>query len=355
VATRVGASSLNRGLMNSSGIDMAVLWLSDIAFGHRIDINSWENTKMPLDQSTDTLLKNIAAQGGPAFHELPVDTCRKVFKEVVSNLQGDVLPIHHSEDREIAGPSGPIPIRVYTPREIGTEKLPVLVQFHGGGWVIGDLDTHDNMCRYFANEADVIVVAVAYRLAPEHRFPVGIDDCIAATEWVHANAASIGANSAKLAVTGDSAGGNMAAVVAQQLSDKVAFQLLLYPATDFSTTVYASREKFGQGEYFLSSKDMDWFGEHLFGDYDPTNDVKASPIAASDLSGLPPALTVTAGYDPLRDEGKAYADALAAAGVASEYKCFVGTIHGFASFPGCLEAGVEGLGFMAQRLKAALA
>ncbi|MFT5418670.1 MAG: acetyl esterase, partial [Gammaproteobacteria bacterium] len=181
---------------------------------------------MALDESTDTLLKNIAAQGGPALNEMPVDTCRNVFVGLVQSLQGDVLPIHDSEDREIPGPNGSIALRIYTPRGLGGKNIPVLMFFHGGGWVIGDLETHDNMCRYYANEADVIVVAVDYRLAPEHRFPAGIEDCIAATKWVHDNAASFGGDSAKIAVTGDSAGGNMAAVVAQQARDQVAFQLL---------------------------------------------------------------------------------------------------------------------------------
>lgn len=310
---------------------------------------------MSLDASTDALLKGIAEQNGPALHEMPVDTCREVFTQLVQNLQGEVIPIHKSEDRQIDGPNGPIDIRVFTPRDTGGAKLPVLVQFHGGGWVIGDLNTHDNMCRQFANDSDVVVVSVGYRLAPEHKFPAGIDDCIAATEWVHANAAEIGADNSKIAVTGDSAGGNMAAIVAQQLKGKIAFQLLIYPATDFSDTTYESREKFGNGEYFLSSEDMAWFGGHLFGDSDPSGNPKASPFAAKDLSGLAPALTVTAGFDPLRDEGKAYADALSAAGVPSEYKCYDGTIHGFASFPGALEAGKEGMSFMAAKLKAALA
>lgn len=310
---------------------------------------------MTLDSSTDTLLQNIAAQGGPAFHEMPVDTCRSVFLELVQNLQGEQLPIHRTEDRTISGPQGEVPIRIFTPRDTGGEKLPVLVEFHGGGWVIGDLDSHDNMCRYFANNSDVIVVEVDYRLAPEHKYPAGIDDCIAATEWVHANADSIGGDATRIAVTGDSAGGNMAAVVAQQLKGKIAFQLLIYPATDFSETVYQSREDFGTGEYLLSMEDMAWFGGHLTDDPAALLESKASPIATPDLSGLAPALTVTAGYDPLVDEGKAYADRLTEAGVPSEYKCYEGTIHGFVSFPGVLEAGKDGLAFMAKRLKAALA
>lgn len=309
---------------------------------------------MPLDASTDTLLKTIAAQNGPAIHEMDVPTARAVFGQLVQALGGEQPPIHKSEDRAIDGPNGAIPLRIYTPRE-SAEALPVLMDFHGGGWVIGDLDTHDNMCRSLANDADVIVVAVDYRLAPEHKFPAGINDCIAATEWVHNNAADIGANPDKLAVTGDSAGGNMAAVVAQQLKNKVAFQMLLYPATDFGDNAYASREKFGTGEYFLSADDMAWFGGHLTDKPEALLDPMGSPLAAASLAGLPPALTVTAGFDPLVDEGKAYADALAAAGVPSEYKCYEGTIHGFLSFPGALDAGRDGLAFLAARLKAALA
>lgn len=310
---------------------------------------------MPLDPSTDALLKNLAAQNGPAIHDMDVPTARAVFGQLVQALQGEVEPIHNSEDRTIPGPGGAIPVRIYSPREAGASPLPVLVLFHGGGWVIGDLDTHDAMCRYFANHADVIVVAVDYRLAPEHRFPAGVDDCIAATAWVHDNAASLGADPKRLAVTGDSAGGNMAAVVAQQLKGKVAFQLLIYPATDFSPTAYPSREKFGTGEYFLSAEDMAWFGAHLSEDPQALLDVKGSPMAAGSLAGLAPAVTITAGYDPLVDEGKAYADRLAAAGVPSEYKCFEGTIHGFVSFPGALEAGREGLAYLAAKLKAGLA
>ncbi|MEQ8661198.1 MAG: alpha/beta hydrolase fold domain-containing protein, partial [Gammaproteobacteria bacterium] len=158
---------------------------------------------MALDASTDALLKNLAAQNGPAIHQMDVPTARAVFGQLVAALQGEQQPIQRSEDRTIPGPNGPIPIRIYTPRDSAGALLPVLVQFHGGGWVIGNLETHDNMCRYFANAGDAIVVAVDYRLAPEHKFPAGIEDCIAATEWVHANAASIGADADRLAVTGD--------------------------------------------------------------------------------------------------------------------------------------------------------
>ena len=310
---------------------------------------------MPLDQTTDALLQNIAAQGGPALHEMPVDTCRSVFLQLVQSLQGEVIPIHDSSDRTIPGPDGDVPVRVYTPRDVGGEKLPILVVYHGGGWVIGDLETHDNQCRYLSNEADMIVVAVDYRLAPEHKFPAGVNDCINATEWVIANAETLGGDASKVAVTGDSAGGNMAAVVAQQLKGKIRFQLLVYPATDFSETVYPSREEFGGGEYFLSMEDMAWFGGLLVNEPSDLLGETASVMARKDLSGLAPALTITAGYDPLRDEGKAYADRLREAGVSSEYKCFDGTIHGFTLFPGALDAGKEGLSLMVRSLKAAVA
>lgn len=308
---------------------------------------------MSLDASTAALLKNLAAQNGPAIHEMDVPTARQALATLVEMLGGEKPPIHKCEDRMIPGPDGDIRVRVYWPRETD-DKLPLLVQFHGGGWVIGDIESYDGMNRYFANEADCIVVAVDYRLAPEHKFPAGHDDCIAATAWVHANADEFGGDANRLAVIGDSAGGNMAAVVAQHLKDKVAFQALIYPATDFSDGNYPSREKFGTGEFFLSAEDMAWFGGHLTDDPEALLDPKGSPMAAKDLSGLPPAVTITAGFDPLVDEGKAYADALKAAGVASEYKCFPGTIHGFVSFPGALEAGKEGLAYLAGKVKAAL-
>ena len=311
---------------------------------------------MALDESTAAFLKSASEQGGPALHEMEVAQCREVFGQMIQTIQGDIEPIHDTEDRTITGTEGSIPIRIYKPRETNSEALPGLMLFHGGGWVIGDIDTHDNVCRHFANKADMVVVSVDYRLAPEHKFPAGHNDCIDATKWVIENAGALGINSAKLAVTGDSAGGNLAAVVAQQLKGKIAFQLLIYPVTDFSDGNYPSREKFGTGEYFLSSKDMEWFGELLTNPQEPEGlaGPMGSPMATKDLSGLAPALTVTAGFDPLRDEGKAYADRLAQAGVASEYKCFEGTIHGFVSFPGVLQAGVEGMDLMCTRLKEAL-
>ena len=309
---------------------------------------------MALDQTTDAFLKNLAEQEGPAFHQLAPEKCRELFAGLINSLKGETIEIRSTEDRTINGPRGSIPIRIYSPKS-STEPLPLLVLFHGGGWVIGDLETHDNMCRYLSKEAELIVVAVDYRLAPENKFPAGIDDCIAATDWVYDNASELGGDKSKLAVTGDSAGGNMAAVVAQQLKGKIAYQVLLYPATDLSETNYASRDKFGGGEYLLSMEDMAYFGGHLAESPEQLAGPKGSPIRNTDLSGLAPALTITAGYDPLCDEGKAYADKLSASGVESEYKCFEGTIHGFTLFPAALEAANAGLEFIAGRLKNTLA
>ena len=243
---------------------------------------------MSLDPSTDALLKGIAEQNGPALHEMPVDTCREVFLQLVQNLQGDVLDIHKTEDRQIDGPNGPITLRISTPRDTGADKLPVLVQFHGGGWVIGDLDTHDNMCRYFANESDVIVVAVDYRLAPEAPFPAGLEDCYAATAWAADNAGELGAVGKPLAVAGDSAGGNLAAAVCLLARERggpgICHQVLVYPVTDsdFDRSSYAENAD----GYVLTRDMMRWFWGH----YLPEGVDLKTPLAAplhADLGGLP--------------------------------------------------------------------
>ena len=305
---------------------------------------------MALDKTTDAFLKSLAEQEGPAFHELPPEKCREVFTGLCVSLQGDVVEMSSVENQTIAGPNGSIPIRVYRPKKT-QEKLPLIVLFHGGGWVIGDLESHDNMCRYYSKVCDSILIAVDYRLAPENKFPAGVDDCIAATNWVCENSGALGGDSTKVVVTGDSAGGNMAAVVAQQLKGKIAHQVLIYPVTDLSGTDYPSRGKFGSGEYLLSMADMEYFGSHYSEAPEELAGPKASPILFPDLTGLAPALTITAGYDPLCDEGKAYADKLKEAGVRSEYKCFEGTIHGFTLFPAALESAREGIDFIADYLK----
>ncbi|WP_420031983.1 alpha/beta hydrolase fold domain-containing protein [Streptomyces sp. cg28] len=245
------------------------------------------------------------------------------------------------EDREIPGaPDGPpIPVRIYRPEGDGTEPVPVVVFFHGGGWVICGLDSHDNTARALCRDAGAVVVSVDYRLAPEHRFPAAVDDAYAAVLWVAAHAGELGADAGALSVAGDSAGGNLAAVVAQVARDEggpaIARQLLVYPATD-------ARQKTGSFEenadgYFLTAAACAWFREQYLGpDGDPSHP-RVSPLLAEELAGLPAAHIVTAGCDPLCDEGQAYARALKDAGVPVTESRFPGMFHGFFGFPELLE------------------
>jgi acetyl esterase len=238
--------------------------------------------------------------------------------------------------------------------------LPLVVHYHGGGWVVCNLDTHDAICRFYCKHVNAIVVSVDYRLAPEHKFPAAVDDSFAALRWAVDHAREIGGDPNRVAVTGDSAGGTLSTVVCQLAKaaggPKVAFQALLYPAVDLDLTAdYASRRQFGGGEYFLSTADMQWFTSSYLST--PARDVKdprASPLLNPDLTGLPPALIVAAGCDVLLDEGKAYAAKLARAGVPVEYRCFDGTIHAFASFSGAIPMGIEAMALVASRLRQAL-
>lgn len=305
---------------------------------------------MAMDASTEIFVKNLAENNGPAFHELPVDKCREVYKELVNQLSGEMAEIGEIKDLLIPGAEGQITIRIYSPKN-KSKKMPGVAYFHGGGWVIGDLDTHDQVCRRLCKQSDCIFFSIGYRLAPENKYPAGVNDCITATQWIYDNADKLDLDSKRIGVAGDSAGGNMAAVVAQELKNIISYQLLMCPAVDLSDKSYPSREEYGQGEYLLSMKDMLWFGGHLSDELETLLEPKASPISNNNLSGLPPALTITAGCDPLCDEGKAYADKLSEAGVDSEYRCYEGTIHNFYQFPTALETALEGLDFMAKRLK----
>lgn len=236
----------------------------------------------------------------------------------------------------IPGPAGPLPVRRYTPADAAAgEPRPLLVFFHGGGFVVGDLDTHDGLCRLLCRDAGVHVLAVDYRLAPEHPAPAAVDDCYAAYRWAVEHAAEFGADPARVAVGGDSAGGNLAAVASQLARNDgfalPALQLLLYPVTDFANDT-RSKTLFADG-YFLTKKDMDWFRDnYLAGSALDVDDPRVSPLLAEDLSGLPPAMVLTGGFDPLRDEGNQYAEALAAAGVAVDHRQFGPVVHAFANF-----------------------
>jgi len=307
---------------------------------------------MPLDPQAQTYLDQIAALNAPPLHTLTPELVRR-WMGMQPAIFGEPEPVANVENRVIPGPAGDILVRIYTPS--GNGPFPVLVFFHGGGWVIGDLDTHDNICRSLTNQAGCIVVSVDYRLAPEHKFPAAPEDCYAATRWVAGNAAQLNSDPSRLALGGDSAGGNLTAVVAQMARDRggppLVFQLMIYPATDFKANTLSMEEN-ARG-YGLERQDMTWFMNHyLNGEEDKLNHL-ASPLRASNLSGLPPVLIITAEYDPLRDEGELYCQRLKAAGVPVTISRYNGMIHGFLSMASVLDQGKQALAECAAALQAA--
>ena len=318
-------------------------------------------TETVLDPATGAFLNGMREAGGKPMYELPVEEVRANIRAASAQLAPAPADVARVEDRRIAGKGGDFGVRIYTPRAAGPgATLPIVVYFHGGGWAAGDVDTHDASARYYSANADAIVISVDYRQPPEHKFPVAVEDSFAAVEWVAAHAGELGGNASRIGVAGDSAGGNLATVVCQLAKQRggprIAYQALIYPTVDLRGVTedpnYPSRMAFGNGDYFLSRRDMEWFRSLYLSDIPgESHDPRVSPIAAPDLSGLPPALVVTAGCDALRDEGKAYADRLSAAGVPVEYRCFEGTIHAFMSFAGAIPMGVEALSFVASRLK----
>jgi acetyl esterase len=305
---------------------------------------------MPLESATAAILAHIAAEGAPQLYEMAITESRSMYREMQPDLPE--IMVHSVEDLMIDGPAGAIPVRIYRP---SAAPAPVHVHFHGGGWVIGDLDTHDRDCREICVGADCIVVAVDYRLAPEHIFPAAPEDCYASLCWATANLDSLGASRGPVSVGGDSAGGNLAAAVALMARDRngpaIAMQLLIYPVTD-ATMESASYRDNADG-YLLSRTMMSWFWDHYCPDLALRTDPLASPITAEDLSGLPPALVMTAEFDPLRDEGEAYAERLIAAGVEVEVRRFDGLVHGFFSQAGMIEAAREGVDLAVKALRKA--
>ena len=311
---------------------------------------------MSLDPQAKAILDALAADpDAPRLIDLPPAQGREMYRAMAQAMDLQGVAIGKVEDRAIPGPGSDIPVRIYTPVASGS-TVPALVYFHGGGWVIGDLDTHDALCRTLANEAGCKVIAVDYRLAPEHPFPAAFDDCLAAVKWVEKNASDIGIDPNRIAVAGDSAGGNLAAAVALQAkADKgphIAFQLLIYPVTDAPRGTKSYKD-FAEG-HFLEADGMDWFWNHYVAGAD-AGDARHSPLRAASLAGLPPAYVVTAGFDVLRDEGKAYAEALKKAGVAVECVNYEGMIHGFFNLQGVLDVAREAVKAAAKALKEALA
>jgi len=286
-----------------------------------------------LDPDSAFVFKAFQEAGRPAYETLTPAEAREFYSQArfVSNPEPPEL--RSAEPLAIPSAAGPIPARIYTPLKLRQANglAPGLVFFHGGGWVIGDLDSHDVVCRKLADEGQLIVISVDYRLAPEHKFPAAVDDAITATKWIADNAVALGIDAARLSVGGDSAGGNLAAVAAIAARDgdgpAIAGQLLIYPAVDFAMTHPSHSEP--ETSVLLTHSVIKWFRDHYLNGAADVHDWRASPARASTLIGLPPAYVLTAGADPLRDEGNEYAERLREAGVAVTHRNFPGQFHGF--------------------------
>ena len=290
------------------------------------------------------LMEKAVADGRPKLHTLPYAVGRQAVDKMSEDSEADPMPVGEVSDGSFAGPGGTIRFRRYRPLSAAAGALPTLIYYHGGGFVIGNIETHDSTCRRLANKSRCQVISIDYRLSPEHPFPASTDDGVAAFRHIRDNAAAFGADPARIAVGGDSAGGAIAAVVCQAVRDAgdkqgPAFQMLIYPATD-SSKQSASRVAFAEG-YFLTKELIDWFWKAYCPPGTNQSDLRLSPLLAKDFKGLPPAFVLTAGYDPLRDEGRAYADRLIDAGIKTTYVNYPGTIHGFFSLTRFLSQGLK--------------
>jgi acetyl esterase len=308
-----------------------------------------------LDPQLQLLLKLLAAAGLPRVESLPAAEARAYFRESAGVFAGAPAEMARVYDRPIPAPHGEIPVRIYTPKT-GRSPHPILVYYHGGGWTIGDLDTHDVVARQLASEAECIVVSVDYRMGPEDRLPSSFDDALAAFRWVATHAAEFSGDPARIAVGGDSAGGNLAAAVAQYTvrsgERSPDFQLLIYPVTDLGAET-ESYELFAEG-FYLTRPLMRWFRGNYLADGHDGLDPVCSPLRAESLVGLPPAFIMTAGFDVLRDEGKAYAARLLDAGVDVEYRNYESLIHGFLSMFGVVREARRALSDAVAALRAGL-
>lgn len=305
---------------------------------------------MPLDPQAQNVLDMVAALNLPANYTGSPEEARANAK-LRPRAQGP--EVAKVEDRTIPGPGPDIPVRIYTP--VGPGPFPILAWFHGGGWVVGDLDSADATARYLTVGAHCVTLSVDYRLAPETKFPGASDDCYAATLWAAQHAPELNGEAARLAVGGDSAGGNLAAAVALMARDRqslaLAFQLLIYPVTDrnFATASYTDNAE----GYLLSKASMAWYWDHYLSDPSEASNPYAAPLQATDLSGLPPALVVTAEYDPLCDEGEAYGARLKAAGIPTVCTRYDGMIHGFFGMASALDKGQQAIDEAAAALRQA--
>jgi len=306
-----------------------------------------------LDPDAVAVYKAFQEAGRPAYETLTPPEAREYYMQARLVANPEPPELLSAESLAIPAPHGRIPARIYTPKKLRKADglAPGLVFFHGGGWVIGNLETHDVVCRKLAHEGEMIVMSVDYRLATEHRFPAAVEDAVTATKWVAANAKGLGIDASRLVVGGDSAGGNLAAVVslhARENGPKLAGQLLVYPATDFSRKHPSHSEP--ETSILLTHTVVTWFMNNYLGDAD-INDWRASPARARTLADLPPAYVLTAGADPLRDEGDEYAARLKEAGVAVTYRHFPGQFHGFFTMGKLLNQANIAVGEIATWLK----
>jgi acetyl esterase len=286
-----------------------------------------------LDPDAAAVFKALQEAGRPPYETLSPAEARAYYALARFVTNPEPPQLQSVQPLAIPSPAGPIAARVYTPLNLRKTNglAPCLVFFHGGGWVIGDLDSHDVACRKLADEGQLVVISIDYRLAPEHKFPAAVDDAIAATQWIADHAKQLGIDASRLMVGGDSAGGNLAAVVALSARDgngpDIAGQVLIYPATDFAMTHPSHREP--ETSILLTHTVIRWFCDHYLNGPADVGDWRASPARAKTFAGLPPAYVLTAGADPLRDEGDEYAARLKAAGVAVTHRTFPGQFHGF--------------------------
>jgi acetyl esterase len=308
---------------------------------------------MALHPQAKAFLDNLAAGGAPPIEQLPLADARAVRSEMIE-AGGPEQPVAEVRNRSVPGPDGPIRIRVYRP--VRNETLPALIFFHGGGFVICNLDTHDRQCRALANASGCAVISVDYRLAPENKYPAAVNDAYAATQFIAEHPAEFGIDPNRIAVGGDSAGGNLATVVAllsrERGGPRLKFQLLIYPVVDFYDQS-PSMQQYSQG-YFLTREGMDWFTNSYLPSREAGLEPSASPMNATDLSALPPAMVITAECDPLRDQGEEYARKLQGAGVPVELKRYEGMIHPFFQFGGILDTARVAMNDAASALRGAL-
>jgi acetyl esterase len=309
-----------------------------------------------LDVQVQLMLKLLAASPSPPLESLPVDAARSQVVRETKMLAGRPPEVAGVDQVQIPREGdAPIPARLYVPR-VSKQSLPLLIYFHGGGFVVGDLETHDNTCRFVAREGDMLVLAVDYRRAPEHTFPAAVEDALTAFGFATEHAHALGAKPSAIAVGGDSSGGNLATVICQQSTlagiEPPAFQWLLYPITDF-VKKRPSYELFGKG-FLLTEGQMDWFRSHYLASPDAALDPRASPLHATSLGGLPPAYVATAGFDVLRDEGEEYAQLLRTAGTPVTLRRYSGLTHGFGANLGVGSFGTRALGEAVGALRAAV-